>query len=121
MANILIGVVSGIISGMGMGGGAILILFLSVFLGKEQHTAQGANLIFFIPTAITSIITNIKQKLIDWKVGIIIAISGSIGAIVGATISMKLNTNDLKIYFGIFLLIIAGIEIFSFFKKPKLN
>ena len=47
MTNILIGAISGIVSGMGMGGGTILILCLSLFLGKEQHVAQGANLIFF--------------------------------------------------------------------------
>lgn len=71
--NIIIGIVSGLVSGMGMGGGTILILCLSLFLGKDQHIAQGANLIFFIPTSITSIITNIKQKLIKWKTGLVVS------------------------------------------------
>lgn len=76
--NILIGIISGLVSGMGMGGGTILILCLSLFLGKDQHIAQGANLIFFIPTSITSIITNIKQKLIKWKIGLIVSGCGVI-------------------------------------------
>lgn len=81
MVNILIGIVSGIVSGMGMGGGTILILCLSLFLGKDQHIAQGANLIFFVPTSIVAIIMNIKQKLIKWKTGITVSICGIIRCI----------------------------------------
>lgn len=120
MSGIIIGIVSGIVSGMGMGGGTILILCLSLFLNKEQHVAQGANLIFFIPTSIVTIFINIKQKLIKWKIGIIVSIFGIIGAIIGAKISVDLETNKLKTYFGIFLLGIAIFEIYTlFFKKEK--
>ena len=120
MTNILIGAISGIVSGMGMGGGTILILCLSLFLGKEQHVAQGANLIFFIPTSIVSIAINIKQKLIKWKTGLIVSGFGIIGAIIGANISINLDTKRLKLYFGIFLLCIAILQIYSlFFKKKK--
>lgn len=120
MLNVLIGAISGIVSGMGMGGGTILILCLSLFLGKEQHIAQGANLIFFVPTSIVSIFINVKQKLVKWKTGLTVAFFGVIGAIIGAQISVNLDTNKLKLYFGIFLLIIALFEIYSlFFKKEK--
>lgn len=81
MLNVAIGIISGLVSGMGMGGGTILILCLSLFLGKEQHIAQGANLIFFIPTSLVSIFTNIKQKLIKWKIGLIVAGSGLVRCI----------------------------------------
>ena len=82
MLNILIGGISGIVSAMGMGGGTILILCLSLFLGKDQHIAQGANLVFFIPTSIVAIIMNIKHKLIKWKTGITVSIFGIIGSII---------------------------------------
>ena len=111
------GVLSGVVSGMGMGGGTILILCLSLFLGKNQHVAQGANLVFFIPTSIISIFMNLKQKLVKWKTGGIVAFFGAISALIGAKISVGLDTNRLKMYFGIFLLIIALIESFTFFKK----
>ena len=45
-----------------MGGGTILILLLSIFLGLNQHTAQATNLVFFIPTAVTSVFIGIKNK-----------------------------------------------------------
>ena len=68
MAEIIVGIVSGIISGTGMGGGTILILVLSFFMNVSQHKAQATNLVFFIPTSIAAIIGNINQKLINWKV-----------------------------------------------------
>ena len=68
MGEILIGIVSGIVSGTGMGGGTILIFLLTFMLGIEQHTAQATNLIFFIPTSIVAIIVNLKNKNIDLKI-----------------------------------------------------
>lgn len=121
MINIIIGVISGIVSSMGMGGGTILILCLSVFLKKDQHIAQGANLIFFIPTAIVSIIMNMKNKLIKWKTGIIVSGFGIIGAVIGAKISVNLDTNRLKLYFGVFLLAIAIFEVYSLFREKRRN
>ena len=62
MIEIFIGFISGIISGTGLGGGTILILCLSIFLGVNQKIAQATNLIFFIPTSLSAIYVNIKQK-----------------------------------------------------------
>ena len=62
MIQILIGVVAGIFSGIGMGGGTILIFLLTIFAKMEQHIAQATNLIYFIPTAISAIIVNYKNK-----------------------------------------------------------
>lgn len=121
MVEILTGLVSGIVSGLGMGGGTILILILSLFLGKDQHIAQATNLVFFIPTSISAIISNWKQKLINWKIATWVTIFGIIGAIIGAKISVNMEVNKLKRYFGIFLCVIAIYEIYSLIKEYKLN
>lgn len=105
--------------GMGMGGGSILILILSLFMGVEQHVAQATNLVFFIPTSIMAIITNVKQKCIDYKIGLPIACMGIIGAVVGAKVSSTLDVKALKRYFGIFLLCIAIFETYSIIKKYR--
>ena len=117
MWEILIGAVSGIISGTGMGGGTILILCLSLFMGMNQHEAQAGNLVFFIPTSIVAIWVNIKQKLIKWEIAIPITISGVIGAIIGAVLSNKTDVNNLRRYFGVFLLIITIHEIYTIIIK----
>ena len=67
MLEVIIGMFSGIFSGVGMGGGTILIFLLTMFAGLEQHIAQATNLIYFIPTAISAIIVNYRDKTIDTK------------------------------------------------------
>ena len=119
MINIFIGTISGIVSSLGMGGGAILILCLSLFIGIDQHIAQGANLVFFIPTAIVACFFNQKNKLIKWKTGLAIIAFGIIGTIIGAKISVNLDTSKLKLYFGVFLLCVASFEINTLFSKQK--
>jgi len=119
MLEILTGIISGTVSGTGMGGGTILILMLSIFMGIDQHVAQATNLIFFVPTSITAIIITIKEKLINWKIGIPVAISGIIGAIFGARISVNMDVNKLKKCFGFFLLLITIYEIYSLIKTYK--
>lgn len=119
MIEILTGFVSGIVSGTGMGGGTILILCLSIFLGIDQKIAQATNLIFFIPTSIAAIYVNIKEKKINFKVAKIIIFWGIIGAIIGAALAQKMDTRLLKKSFGIFLAFIAMHEIYVIFKMYK--
>ena len=119
MFEILVGVVSGIVSGTGMGGGTILIFLLTFIMGIEQRVAQATNLIFFIPTSLIAIIVNIKNKNIDLKTGVIISIFGVFGAIVGANLAIHMDVNILKKCFGIFLAFIAINEIYSIAKKYK--
>lgn len=87
----------------------------------DQHVAQATNLVFFVPTSITAIIVSIKEKLIDWKIGITIALSGIVGAIIGAKISVKMDVKVLKKCFGIFLAIIAIHEIYCLIKLYRFN
>ena len=117
MIEILTGFISGIVSGTGMGGGTILILCLTIFLGINQKIAQATNLIFFIPTSIAAIYVNIKEKKINLKVAKPIIFWGIIGAILGAIIAQKIEINLLKKMFGIFLAIIAIHEIYILFKE----
>ena len=117
MLEIFTGILSGIVSGTGMGGGTILILVLSNFWGLEQHIAQACNIIFFIPTSIIAIIVSTRQKLINYKIGITVALLGIIGAIIGAKIASIVDSQNLKKLFGVFLGIIAIYEISCFFNE----
>ena len=101
------------------GGGTILILCLSIFLGIDQKIAQATNLIFFIPTSIAAIYVNVKEKKINFKVAKIIIFWGIIGAIIGAIIAKNIQTNWLKKSFGIFLALIALHEIYVLVKMYK--
>jgi len=101
---ILAGVVSGVIGGMGMGGGTLLIPILTIFLSFEQKNAQAINLLVFIPMAIVALIIHIKNKLVDLKVGVPIICSGVIFSIAGSMLAGLLGNEILQKIFGVFLL-----------------
>lgn len=121
MKEIIFGIISGIVAATGMGGGTILILLFNLFGNIDQHMVQGINLIFFIPTSIVAIYMNIKHKTIDYKISKILIISGIIGAVCGSLLSFKIDNKNLKKYFGIFLIIIAIFQIYSFFRQYRLG
>ena len=111
-----IGFFSGIISGMGIGGGTILIPALLFLTDITQQQAQGVNLIYFIPTAITALITHQKKGNLDWKTAKPLAILGLFGAAAGAFLAVSLESEVLKKVFGGFLFLMGLSEIF---KKKK--
>lgn len=113
--EIIFGIIAGIVTGMGMGGGTILILLLTLFMGLGQHASQAVNLIFFVPTSIVAIIINWKNNNINLKLGIQLAIFGIIGAIVGTVISGNMDVKLLRKIFAIFLIIIAFYEIYEIY------
>ncbi len=111
MFNILIGLVSGIISGMGIGGGAVLIPALVLINGVSQQVAQGINLVYFIPTAIVSLVVHLKKKNIDVKTALIIGSFGLLGAIAGALMTGYIGDSILRRIFGVFLLAVGVYEV----------
>ncbi len=112
------GISSGILASMGLGGGGILIIYLTIFAGIEQPIAQGINLIFFIPISIVAIFIYYKKNLISWKIAIISSIFGVIGAISGALLSSFIDSHILSKIFG-GLLFIMGLSQLFFRKKAE--
>lgn len=112
----LVGFCSGIISGMGIGGGTILIPALLFFTDITQQQAQGVNLIYFVPTAITALITHQKKGNLDWKTAKPLAVLGLAGAAAGAFLAVSLESEILRKIFGGFLFLMGLSEIF---KKKK--
>ncbi|MBQ5589894.1 MAG: sulfite exporter TauE/SafE family protein [Anaerotignum sp.] len=112
----LVGFCSGIISGMGIGGGTILIPALLFFTDITQQQAQGVNLIYFVPTAITALITHQKKGNLDWKTARPLAVLGLAGAAAGAFLAVSLESEILRRIFGGFLFLMGLSEMF---KKKK--
>lgn len=121
MKEIFIGMISGIVAALGMGGGTVLILSLGIFTNMEQHIIQGTNLIFFVPTSIVAICMNIKNKIIDYKKAMIIIFAGILGAVSGSKLSFVFESERQRKYFGIFLLIIAFFEVYTLFRTYIIN
>lgn len=104
---------SGVVGSMGFGSGTVLIILLTVFLSFEQKTAQGINLVFFIPCAIYSIIFYLRKKLIKKEFVLPLVIPGLLGAATGYFILSFLSPDILKKLFGALLIAIALKQLIS--------
>ena len=111
--NYIAGFLSGIAGSMGLGGGSVLLLYLTLISSVPQLKAQGINLIFFIPCALVSIFLHNKNKLVRWKVVIPVAIGGILGVCLGQWILTIIDPQMLSKIFGVFLVFFGLVELFS--------
>lgn len=122
-AFILAGLIGGLIGGMGMGGGTLLIPLLTMFLGVEQHTAQAINLLVFVPTAVVAVIIHAKNKLINFRVSMLVAVPAIIVAVCASLLVGNVSSYVLKILFAVFLILVGVFELYkatiSVIKKQK--
>ena len=112
----IIGFLSGMVSGMGIGGGTILIPGLILITSISQQLAQSVNLAAFLPTALIAIYVHHKNKNIDFVLALWLILSGLVGAWVGSRIAIGTASPTLRKLFGIFLLIMG---VYEFFFKEK--
>ena len=100
----LCGLGAGTISAWGIGGGTLLLLVMTLFLGVDQRTAQGINLLFFLPTALSALICHAKEGYLD-KPTLKAAIpAAAVLAMAGAWAATAIDTDLLRRPFGIYLL-----------------
>ncbi len=116
MILFLIGLLSGIISGMGIGGGTVLIPALIFIVGTTQHIAQSVNLSAFLPTALAALFIHAKNKHIRYKLAFHLMIAGTLGAVLGSKLAVTLSSDTLRRMFGVFLLVMG---VYEFFRAGK--
>ena len=107
--NTLVGTVLGFLSGLGVGGGSLLILWLTLVQGMEQRDARTVNLLFFLPAAAVSCYFRRKQGTLEVKKMLPAILAGCVGAAAGSRIGLRLDTDMLKKGFGV-LLIFTGVR-----------
>lgn len=117
ISALLAGLFSGILGGMGLGGGGILIIYLSLFTDTKQLTAQGINLLFFIPIGLLALIIYAFKKQIKWKAVFKFSLWGLLGSLAGLYLTDFLGGKITGKIFGGLLIILGIIEIFK--KKRK--
>ena len=118
--NILVGILTGATASMGLGGGFILLVYLSVFTEIPQDIAQGINLLFFLPIALLSLVIHIKNKLTDLKLVGKYLILALPCAVAGSYVAGITDVAVLRKLFGIFVLYIGINQLYvSFSNKPR--
>lgn len=100
-----------LLSGLGVGSGGLLVVFLTEYRGIGQLFAQGVNLIFFIFSSGASTAVNLRARKICRGAVMLMSVGGIVGATVGALVASVLDPDLLRISFGAMLLI-GGIPSF---------
>ncbi len=117
MIQALVGFLSGIIASMGLGGGFVLLIWLTLFEDVAQRSAQGINLLFFLPIALVSVIMHLRAGLIDKKLVLSLIPGGIVGAILGTIGSQVVGNDLLRKLYALFLLAFGLRELFR--KSPE--
>ena len=110
---VLGGFLSGAVGSLGVGGGGILIVFLTMFLSFSRNDAAIINLLFFIPIALFSVVIYLKHKQIDIKKALLLIPTGLIGSAIGVYLSGVIETSLLSKIFGGILIFISLKTFFS--------
>lgn len=109
---LLAGAAAGVLSGFGVGGGTLLLLYLTAFAGVEQHLAQGINLVYFLPAAAAALPSHIKNGYVDRSAALPAILAGLAAAGLCAWVASGLDTGLLRRCFGGFLLVVGLRELF---------
>ena len=113
---LIVGTVLGFLAGIGVGGGSLLIIWLTLVLGMEHTEARVLNLMFFLPSALIASFFRWKQGKLDFKKVLPAILAGCAAAAACSYFSTKLDMALLKKLFG-GLLLITGIR--ELLYKPK--
>ena len=110
---------AGAAGALGIGGGAVLLLYLTLFASLPQLQAQGINLLFFIPIAFTAIVIHFKNGLIDRRAVLFAVPFGLAGAFLGLKLAEFIGNDLLRRIFGILLGVVGLWELFKKQKNKK--
>ena len=114
IVSILTGSILGLLTGLGIGGGSLLILYLTVFKGMEPAQARGISLLFFFPAAVLSAARNHRKIPVRQILPAIIG--GTLSAVLFSLLAGKTNPVYFKKGLGLLFLFLGGRELFY---KPK--
>lgn len=109
VVSVIVGTLLGFLAGLGIGGGSLLILWLTFVLGMDHTAARGINLLFFLPAALVACMFRWKQGCVDFRQVFPAMVAGCIAAAVCSWLAGYLDVELLKKLLG-GLLILTGLR-----------
>lgn len=106
--NTLAGFFASALAAMGVGGGGLLVIYLTEILKLEQKTAQGINLVFFICASVSALAVHLRARKISFRAAIPFAVGGALGAVIGCRAALAVSNVILRKCFGALLLFAGG-------------
>lgn len=112
MGAVMAGLAAGVLTGAGIGGGTLLLVYLTNFGGMEQRAAQGVNLLYFLLTAPPALYGHLKNGLVDKALAVRAGTAGVLAAALSALVTGGWDTALLKKAFGVFTVLVGLREVF---------
>jgi uncharacterized membrane protein YfcA len=113
-ATLAVGLFAGTVSGsLGVGGGAIMVPAMVLIFGIDQATAQGTSLLVILPTAVAGVISHFRRGSIDLDPTWLVGSTGAAAALGGSLLALHTSDARLRVFFAVFLLIVAWQSIFG--------
>ena len=108
-----VGAATGVLSGFGVGGGTLLLVYMTAFAGVDQHLAQGINLLYFLPAGLMALPAHVKNGYIEKPVLLPAIGAGLVCAALAAWAATAMEVGLLRKFFGAFLIVVGLMELFG--------
>ena len=117
--DMLAGFATGVITGFGIGGGTLLVLWLTMVRKTDQLAAQGINLLYFLPSAACALVSHIKNRRVVWRAVVFCTVAGAPTTVFSALFAAGIDTSLLRRIFGGFLVVVGVSELLRGTSKTK--
>ena len=108
-----VGAATGVLSGFGVGGGTLLLVYMTAFAGVDQHLAQGINLLYFLPAGLLALPAQVTTGYIEKPVLLPAIGAGLVCAALAAWAATAMEVGLLRKFFGAFLIVVGLMELFG--------
>lgn len=113
IVTLIVSFLTGVMASLGLGGGLVLILYLTLINGTGQLEAQGINLFFFLPIAAVSLFFHTKNKLVEWKKVTPTIITGCVFSLLFSFVANACDVSLLSRLFGGFVTVMGIMILFN--------
>ena len=108
MLDFLVGLAVSVLSGLGIGGGGLLVIWLVLYHSAEQLDAQGINLVFFLFSSTAAMVVHLIKRTLNFRLIVYLSLVGGLGALLGSMLAKSISPELIRSAFGI-LLILSGV------------
>ncbi len=120
MIHAIISFFIALLSGLGIGSGGLLVIYLTLFLDVAQLTAQGVNLWFFLFSSAAALAVHIRKRKMFWNIILIMSLSGLAGTLLGSFLANTISQGLLRRIFG-GMLVLSGLLVLAKNKEKSEN
>lgn len=108
-----VGAATGVLSGFGVGGGTLLLVYMTAFAGVDQRLAQGINLLYFLPAGLMALPAHVRNGYLERQALVPAVGAGLLCAAGAAWVATAMDVELLRKFFGGFLVVVGLMELFG--------